>query len=131
MSSKPPGARPESDDGTLDAEAVERLRELDPGGRTRLFERVLRAFETSVLRLLPQLRDARQRGDSAAIGSIAHTLKSSSASIGALKLARLCTEAETMIRNNSTQGVDSHALAIEAELEVVLKALQPLLRTTP
>jgi len=72
----------------LDEEALQRLRELDPGGRNHLLERVLRAFETSVLRLGPQLVAARQRNDMQGIRHVVHTLKSSSASIGDSHLAR-------------------------------------------
>ena len=50
-------------------------------------DRVLRAFETSVARLLPQLEAARTSGDRAGIRHVAHTLKSSSASIGKIAAA--------------------------------------------
>ena len=79
----------------LDADALDRLRELDPTGKSRLLERVLRAFESSASRLAQQFREARSGGDMQGIRHVVHTLKSSSASIGALALARLCAEIET------------------------------------
>ena len=47
----------------LDADALERLRELDPTGKSRLLERVLRAFQSSASRLAQQFGEARKSGD--------------------------------------------------------------------
>ena len=106
----------------LDAQALARLRELDPKGENRLIERVLKAFETSVARLAPQLDEARRSGDRAGIRHVAHTLKSSSASIGALALSQRCAEVETLIRLESTEDLSAPLDALSAELAVVLKA---------
>ena len=82
----------------LDATALMRLQELDPSGANKLLERVFKAFESSVQRLAPQLATAREAGDLAGIRHVAHTLKSSSASIGALRLSQLCAEVESASR---------------------------------
>jgi CheY-like chemotaxis protein/HPt (histidine-containing phosphotransfer) domain-containing protein len=113
----------------LDAQALARLRELDPKGENRLLERVMKAFETSVARLAPQLEDARRSGDRAGIRHVAHTLKSSSASIGALALSQRCAEVETLIRLESTEDLSAPLDALSAELGVVLKAIQTVLDT--
>lgn len=93
-------ALPSASEG-LDAESLDRLRELDPGGKSHLLERVFQAFETSLSRLMPQLLEARAAGDLAGIRHVTHTLKSSSASIGALRMAQLCAEIEHMIRQEA------------------------------
>ena len=120
-----------SEGGTtvLDAAALQRLRELDPDGRSHLLERVLRAFESSATRLGEQFRDARQRGDMAGIRHVVHTLKSSSASIGALALARICAEIETSIRSDSLAGMPERLDAMDRELKAVLQAVTPMLST--
>lgn len=82
----------------LDADALERLRALDPGGASRLVERVLSAYRSSLQRLLPQMRDGRHAGDAEAVRHAAHTLKSSSASVGALRLSTMCAELEAALR---------------------------------
>jgi len=115
----------------LDEDALQRLRELDPGGRNRLLERVLLAFEASVLRLAPQLADARRRDDMLGIRHVVHTLKSSSASIGALRLSRLCAEIEAVVRQEVPEGLVVLLDDMDRELAVVLKALQPLRGTPP
>jgi HPt (histidine-containing phosphotransfer) domain-containing protein len=113
----------------LDADALQRLRELDPDGRSRLLERVLRAFQSSATRLGEQARDARARSDMAGIRHVVHTLKSSSASIGALALARICAEIETSIRTDSLVGLPERLDAMDRELKAVLQAVTPMLST--
>ena len=115
----------------LDEEALQRLRDLDPGGRGRLLKRVLRAFEASVSRLAPQLAEARQRDDLQGIRHVAHTLKSSSASIGALRLSRLCAEIEAAVRQETTEGLAALLDDMDRELAVVLQALQPMRGSPP
>ena len=116
-----------SHDDIFDAEALRRLRELDPRGDNRLLERVAKAFETSVGRLLPQLDDAVKMNDSAAIMHVAHTLKSSSASIGALKLSQMCAEIETMIRRQTGDDLTSRIREVPIEADRVLHGLRQLL----
>ena len=112
---------------SLDAEALQRLRDLDPTGKNRLIERVLGAFHSSSTRLAAQLEQARASGDVAGIQHVAHTLKSSSASIGALALARLCAEIEASIRADATAGMPARLQLLDDELKLVLQAVQTTL----
>lgn len=114
---------------TLDADALQRLRDLDPKGKNRLLERVLGAFETSAVRLSKQLVEARRSNDMDSVRLVAHTLKSSSASIGALVLSRLCAEIETQVRTGALAGLDDRLDAVDLELEAVLQTVSPLLKT--
>ncbi|MEO8525291.1 MAG: Hpt domain-containing protein [Caldimonas sp.] len=115
----------------LDEVALQRLRELDPTGRNRLLERVLRAFEASVLRLGPQLTEARQRNNMQGIRHVVHTLKSSSASIGALRLSRLCAEIEVAVRQEAPADLGTLLDDVDRELVVVLQAVQPMRGAPP
>ena len=111
----------------LDAEALGRLRELDPRGDNQLLPRVLAAFKTSIARLVPQLREASAAGDLAGVRHVAHTLKSSSASIGATRLAQICAELETMIRVGRVDSLGARVDAMCTEIDGVLEALNLLL----
>ncbi len=111
----------------LDADALARLRDLDPSGKTRLVERVLKAFETSSTRLAQQFREARERGDAQGIRHVVHTLKSSSASIGALALARICAEIETSLRTQPLTDLSPRLDAMDRELAAVLQVVAPML----
>ena len=112
------------DDSVLDPAALQRLRDLDPSGSSRLVERVFKAFADSVERLRPQLLQASAAGDAAALRHVAHTLKSSSASLGAIKLSRLCAEMESMARQGQTEGMTGQTTELCGEIDAVLLALQ-------
>ncbi|HSN31462.1 MAG TPA: Hpt domain-containing protein [Ideonella sp.] len=110
----------------LDAQALDRLRELDPTGQNRLIERVFSAFEASLARLVPQLDAARADSDWQAVRQVAHTLKSSSASIGALALSRLCADVESRVRQSELDGLPARLDALAAEVGRVQRALRVL-----
>ncbi|MEP7102520.1 MAG: Hpt domain-containing protein [Burkholderiales bacterium] len=122
------GRQAAADEPVLDPVALARLGELDPTGETRLLERVLRAFQTSVARLHPQLDAARGSDDRAAIRLVAHTLKSSSASIGAMRLSQLCAEIENAIRLETQEDLSRPLGAFDAALDRVLLAIDALLK---
>jgi HPt (histidine-containing phosphotransfer) domain-containing protein len=123
---EPAGAAPAAEP-VLDPAALARLAELDPSGSNRLLERVLLAFQASVTRLRPQLAAARSNDDRAAIRLVAHTLKSSSASIGALRLSQLCAQIETVIRLDSPDDLGGPLGEFDLALDRALQAIDALI----
>jgi two-component system, sensor histidine kinase and response regulator len=115
---------------SLDATAVSGLRDLDPQGRNGLVERVVKAFQESLARLAPQLLSALQANDATVMRHVSHTLKSSSASIGALRLSSLCAELEAAVRAGVTEGLEARVEAIRGEIENVKPALEQLAHST-
>ncbi len=111
----------------LDAEALDRLRELDPKGENQLLSRVIKAFEKSTARLVPQVQDALRSDDRPTIRHVAHTLKSSSASIGAIRLSQVCADIEGLVRAGRPDPLDSRVAELCSEVESVLRALRRLL----
>ena len=111
----------------LDPAALARLTELDPKGENQLLTRVLRAFQASVARLRPQAEAARLSGDRAGLRLVAHTLKSSSASIGAMHLSQLCAQLETTIRTGGGDDLEAQLDAFNAALDTALRAIEQLL----
>ena len=111
----------------FDAQAVQRLRELDPHGESRLLERVFEAFDASLRELLGQLLKAHEQGDGAAIGHAAHSLKSSCASVGALPLAAHAAKVEAMVRAGEAEPKDIELHELHREAERVLESLRVLL----
>ncbi len=112
----------------LDADALARLHALDPDGRHGVVARVMKAFESSLVRVLGQLEAERDGGDAAAVASVAHMLKSSAASVGALALAQVCAEVERRLRTN---GPGTLAGDIERLLhagQAALAAVKAMLR---
>ena len=120
----------------LDAEALARLALLDPSGESRLLERVLKAYQASAARLVPQLVAAQLSGDRNAIRHVAHTLKSSSASIGALALSQRCAQieaatGEAAARDASPATLDADIAALRRALASTLQAIERLLADAP
>jgi len=121
----PPSSKPIE---LLDPQAIQRLRDLDPTGGNKLLERVVAAFAASLERLLPELAHARSAGpDLAVVRHVSHTLKSSSASLGALELSRQCAQIEAMARDAQTQGLEAELDAMLAEIAQVRAALDALI----
>jgi HPt (histidine-containing phosphotransfer) domain-containing protein len=117
---------------TLDATALGRLRELDPDGRNGVVRRVLGAFETSLVRQLAQLAQLAAEvdgGRAAVVGGIAHTLKSSSASVGALRLTAACDEVERRARESGGAAQRHDVERLLAEGEAALAAVRAILQT--
>jgi histidine phosphotransfer protein HptB len=112
----------------LDAQALERLRELDPDGRHGVMQRVLQAYETSLERQLAKAAEARDRGDTSAIGAVAHMLKSSSASVGALAMAERCAEIDRAVRNGTLVDLGAEVETLLAEGRRALAAVRAMLR---
>jgi HPt (histidine-containing phosphotransfer) domain-containing protein len=129
---RPPGPPEPSDfppEGPgLDERALAQLRALDPDGRHGVLTRVLAAFEASLLRLQAQLAELRPQTDTKAIGDIAHTLKSSSASVGALALSRLCADAERAARAGELTRLDDAVAGLRAESSRVLRLVRAMLQ---
>ena len=115
----------------LDEAALQRLRDLDPEGKSHLLERVLRAFESSVARLGAQLVEARATNDMQSVRHAVHTLKSSSASVGAMRLSRLCAEIEAVVRREAFAELPPLLDDVDRELAVVLQAVLPLRGSPP
>jgi CheY-like chemotaxis protein len=112
----------------LDPQALKRLHDLDPNGDNKLLERVLKAFEASVGRLQPMLLEAHSNADLSGISHVAHTLKSSSASIGAIKLSQMCAEIELMIRQGSGGNLGPRVENLSVEIDLVVQSLRSLLQ---
>ncbi len=111
----------------LDPVSLARLEELDPTRANDLLGRVLKAFQSSAARLMPQLDAARLAGDHATVRLVAHTLKSSSASIGALALATECAHVETLARQGSLDDLPSAINAMTIAMDAALGAIAGLL----
>jgi len=111
----------------LDAAALQRLHALDPRGENQVVERVLRAFEGSLERLLDQAAAAQQQGDREPDGQVEHTLKSSSASFGALRLSQHCSEVEHRLRQQQDPGIAVSLAGLQQEGRRVLDAVRRML----
>jgi len=113
----------------LDAAALARLRQLDPDGSRDFLVQVLRTYESSLARHLATLELARTTGDLKTAGDIAHTLKSSSASVGALAFAEGCARLERQARAEDAAALSSTLIGLQGEGARVLAAVRAMLPT--
>lgn len=109
---------------TLNPQTLSDLALLDPGGHGQLVPRVLNTFLSSMSRLLQQFQQALAAGDMPALRLAVHTLKSSSASIGALQLSACCANAELAVREGRLDEVERLAPLLLAESERVDAAVR-------
>ena len=112
----------------LDAQALAKLEQLDPGGKSGLVRRVLTTYAGSLTRLRQQIAEGLTAADHNVIRLGAHTLKSSSASIGALELSRLCADVESSVRDGTVNSLNEMIERLLAEIDRVEAALVPLIR---
>jgi HPt (histidine-containing phosphotransfer) domain-containing protein len=114
-----PGIEDAASRPALDAASMAELRALDPDGKAQLVKRVLATYQASLAKLAQQLRAARADGAWEQVGRVAHTLKSSSASIGALGLSSLCADIERLIRGGDHAGAEPLIERFLAEVQRV------------
>ena len=126
----PHGEHGPSAAATLDEAALAKLRELDPDGRRGVVERVLAAFESSLVRWIAQLGGGPDADavDAAALGHIAHTLKSSASSVGAKDLAQACAELERRLRGGETVDLPLETRRLVVLAGAALAAIRAMLR---
>lgn len=117
-----PVASPEP--ALLERAALEAIRALQSDAAPDLLARVVRLYFESAPDLIARLRSGLAAGDCDAVRVAAHTLKSSSANLGATALAELCKQLELAARAGAIGPAVPDAQAIEREYEAVRAALR-------
>jgi two-component system sensor histidine kinase/response regulator len=107
--------------------ALNAIRALGPGQGESLLRRVLEAFLLDTPRQITALRQATAGSDTSAIRKTAHSLKSSSANVGADALAKLFMEMEQMARAEQTEGAADLLAQLEREFQSVRQSLSIIL----
>ncbi len=107
----------------LDQQPLEELRALQREGVPDMLTRMIDAYMKSAPGTREKLREAVAEEDPDALGQAAHSLKSSSSSLGAVRLADLCLQLEDIGRANSTKDAARILEEVEHEYERVRVAL--------
>jgi HPt (histidine-containing phosphotransfer) domain-containing protein len=114
----------------LDKNILDQIRSLEGPGGPDLLARVIQAYFQETPAIIDNLRDAMDRGDASTAAKAAHTLKSSSANIGALHLAELFKQLEAHARADFLETAQSLFQQIAQEFGRVQQALQNELKVT-
>ncbi|TCW78908.1 hybrid sensor histidine kinase/response regulator [Burkholderia sp. SRS-46] len=91
-------AAPEADANVIDRKALDALRALQRPGRPDVLTRIIDQFNLDAPRLIGDMHAAVAAGDAVALKIAAHTLKSSSANVGARLLSVRCRQIEQFAR---------------------------------
>jgi HPt (histidine-containing phosphotransfer) domain-containing protein len=111
-------------DESLDLIVVANLRKLEAASGRAIIAQLLASFSTVTPSRLAALRAAIATGDAYAINMEAHTLKGSSANMGARRMARLCGDLEMLSQTDDLTHAASILVYIEIEFACVRMALE-------
>jgi HPt (histidine-containing phosphotransfer) domain-containing protein len=103
---------------------LDAIRALDENGAAGLLRQVVQLYFESTPRLIAELRRAQAAGQIEAVRNAAHSLKSSSATLGASRLAEMCKTVEHAARAGTLPADLPSADDIEREFVAARRALE-------
>jgi CheY-like chemotaxis protein len=110
----------------LDLRVIERLKVAMGANAQEKLAELIDIFIKHTTGFFEKLEQAAGNNDTDALYYMAHTLKSSSASVGAMRLSRLCRELESFSRTGNLSLAQERAARIVEELRQVHSALASL-----
>ncbi len=117
-------AMTDNNETKLDEEVLERVRAMQREGQPDILTRLIDVYLESSSGLIETLDTALSANDIAAVEMTAHTLKSSSANLGAQHYAALCADLEQAARDNDTATIESLGKKIIDAFDDVCEALR-------
>jgi len=121
----PPGhSDPGTVDTVLDADCIDSLRNLGGPDEPDLLLELIELYLDDASGRMKDLASAMREADLEAVGRVAHTLKSSSANMGALIFADLCRDIECNVREGVP--VDELVRQSQESFDQVCAALRQL-----
>jgi len=109
---------------TLDTDVLDNLCKLSKRSKPVVLRKLVDNFLTNSPKLLAEMRSSVENEQVSTLQRVAHTLKSSSASYGALYLADLCRILEASARAGDAPIGIQQVEQIEAEYDNVKRALE-------
>jgi len=107
----------------LDQAALDQVRALQRKGSPDFLTKIISVYLENSPLLVAELRAAVMASDDERLRQAAHTLKSSSASIGASGFSAMCKELEALARDGRAKDAVSSLDVVEFEFEAVCAAL--------
>ncbi len=113
--------------GELDLEALAELLEADPDGKAGFLRTLVSRFvEVEAPARLSALSEAIGRADAQSLTQVAHSLKGSSATVGAKRMAEVCLRLEELGGSGTVQTAESLLSELEKEFGRARVALEAL-----
>jgi two-component system sensor histidine kinase/response regulator len=110
-------------DPLLEPGPLAKIRALQRPGQPSLLGKIIGLYLASSPPLLQALREAVSQGDAVALTEAAHSLKSSSANLGATRLAALCKDLEQRGREQRLEGAEALLTEVDSHYGQVREAL--------
>lgn len=114
----------DNDLAVLDLNILERLGTINSSKKSNILKKVSTLYLEKTPVLLQNLNHAYQEQDAEVLYKIAHNIKSNSATIGAMQLAKMAKEIELSGRENNFQGIEK----IIKEMEKNYQQIEPQLQ---
>ncbi|WP_426211637.1 response regulator [Massilia sp. TWP1-3-3] len=123
----PPEVRAVIQRDVINRHALANIRALSRERGDALVQKVIAAYVDDTPAHLQTLRRAIAGQDAGSVRKVAHSLKSSSANVGAETLAQMCKEMETLGRADTTEGAAVILINMEQEFQAVRHSLSAIL----
>ncbi len=107
----------------LESEVLDQIRQLEKQGQPSILDRIIDAYLEASPAVLAALLDGVKTSDAKAIEFNAHTLKSSSASLGASSFSALCKQLEHVGRSGVLDEAGNLMEKLQSEFPLVCEAL--------
>jgi CheY-like chemotaxis protein len=107
----------------LNREVLDQIRDMQEGGQHALLQQMIEIYLETSPKLVAELGKGVGSGNAGAIQLHAHSLKSSSARLGALLLAALCHELEEMGRNSTLEESNGVLRKLNTEFHYIVQEL--------
>ena len=111
---------------SLDSGALDNIRALQREGAPDILGKIISIYFDTSAGQIQALRIAVSSQDTAEIGNIAHSLRSSSANLGAVRLSRYLKEMEKKSRENELAGIEQLMVEVDSTYPQVCQQLQRL-----
>jgi len=110
----------------IDPAMIELIRDMERRGSSRLLERLVATYITTAGKLIEKATHALKTGDAGALQLAVHTLKSSSANLGATALSRRFAELERLARSRELQAAQDEWNGVRIEFERAVQELSEI-----
>jgi len=111
----------------IDARALEAIKALQRPGRPDLLSRIVDLFVTESPKLISTIMQGTGATDLEAVRTAAHTLKSSSAYVGARQVSERCKDLESAAREGNALECVSLSHCLEADYDAACAELQQVM----
>ena len=112
------------EESVIDQAALDQILAIDPHNGHALLDRIIDTFCDTAAEIVDNLIAAANSDDMAGVASAAHSLKSSSASVGALRLSTLSRDMEADAKSNDTAAIREAAVNAKQEFNAAAAELR-------